>query len=205
MKRAITKKIKEVNLLPTLMLNKKKGVGFIIYRNAVVKKHAGSEFMINGKFRLGRTWNGITHNRSSLTAKKSSRLIVDGEFDCYDGCVVTIEENAVLRVGNGYINSNSKIYCFKEITIGDGAAISEEVVIRDSDNHKMLYDGYEMAKPIRIGNHVWIGFRAVILKGVTIGDGAVIAANALVNRDVPPNCLAAGIPARIIKRDIRWD
>lgn len=204
MKRAITRKIKEVSVLPTLMLNKKKGMDFIIYRNAVVKKHKGSSFLINGKFRLGRTWNGILHNRASLTAKNASRLIVNGEFDCYDGCVITIEENAVLQVGNGYINSNSKIYCFKEITIGDGAAISEEVVIRDSDNHELLYGGYEMTKPINIGNHVWIGFRAVILKGVTIGDGAVIAANALVNRDVPPNCLVAGVPAKIIKRDIRW-
>lgn len=171
----------------------------------MVKKHKGSEFTINGKFRLGRTWNGITHNRSSLTAKKSSRLIVDGEFDCYDGCVITIEENAVLELGNGYINSNSKIYCFNRILIGEGAAISEEVIIRDSDNHKLIYEGYEMTKPIIIGKHVWIGFRAVILKGVTIGDGAIIAANALVNKDVPPNCLAAGVPAKIIKRDVRWE
>lgn len=205
MKKAITKKIKEINLLSTLIFNKNKKLTFIIYKNAVVKKHEDSEFIIKGRFRLGRNWNGITHSKSSLTAKKSSKLIVNGEFDCYEGCIITIEENAVLQLGNGYINSNSKIYCFNKITVGDGVAISEEVIIRDSDNHKLLYEGYEMTKPITIGNHVWIGFRAVILKGVTIGDGAVIAANALVNRDVPPNCLVAGIPAKIVKQDIRWE
>lgn len=187
------------------MLNKSKKLNFIIYRNSVVKKHEESTFIINGKFRLGRNWNGITHSKSSLAAKKSSQLIVNGDFECYEGCIITIEENAVLQLGNGYINSNSKIYCYNKITIGDGAAISEEVIIRDSDNHKLLYEGYEMTKPITIGNHVWIGFRAVILKGVTIGDGAIIAANALVNKDVPPNCLVAGVPAKIIKRDVSWE
>ena len=53
--------------------------------------------------------------------------------------------------------------------------------------------------PITIGNHVWIGSRAVVLPGVSIGDGAIIAAGAVVTRDVPPNVIAGGVPARIIK------
>lgn len=205
MKETLTRRLQDINLFTTLMLNKNKRFNFIVYKNSSVNKHKESEFIINGKFHLGRNWNGISHSRSSLTAKKSSRLIVNGNFDSYEGCIFTIEENAVLQLGNSFINSNSRIYCFNKITIGDDVAISEEVVIRDSDNHTLIYEGYEMTKPITIGNHVWIGSRAVILKGVTIGDGAVIAANALVNKDVPPNCLVAGVPAKIIKRDIRWE
>ena len=49
-----------------------------------------------------------------------------------------------------------------------------------------------------------IGFGAVILKGVTIGDGAVIAAGAVVTQDVPSRCLAAGVPARVVREDITW-
>ena len=55
------------------------------------------------------------------------------------------------------------------------------------------------AAPIVVGKDVWIGAHATILKGVTIGDGAIIAAGAVVTRDVPPNTIAAGVPARVVK------
>jgi len=54
------------------------------------------------------------------------------------------------------------------------------VAIRDLDNHNIKYEGYEMSKPINIGNYVWIGMRAMILNGVTIGHGAIIVAAATV-------------------------
>ena len=57
---------------------------------------------------------------------------------------------------------------------------------------------------IKIGNHVWIGLGAIIFKGVTIGDGAAIAAGSIVLKDVPPNSLVAGVPAQIKKTNIRW-
>ena len=78
------------------------------------------------------------------------------------------------------------------------------VVIRDYDGHTIDLPGYEIAKPIHIGEHVWIGNRAIILKGVTIGDGAIVAAGALVTGDVPAHTIVAGVPARIIKENINW-
>ena len=82
--------------------------------------------------------------------------------------------------------------------------ISEDVIIRDSDNHELLYEGYRKSAPIWIGDHVWIGMRTMILKGVTIGEGAVIAAGAVVTRDVPPYTLVGGVPAKVIKENIHW-
>ena len=61
-----------------------------------------------------------------------------------------------------------------------------------------------VSKPIKIGNHVWIGQRATVLKGVTIGDGAVIAAGSIVTRDVPPHSLVGGIPAKVLKENVEW-
>ena len=78
------------------------------------------------------------------------------------------------------------------------------MLIRDSDNHTII-GGKEKTAPIKIGNHVWIGARATILKGVKIGDGAVVAAGAVVTRDVPPNTLVGGVPAKIIKENVSWE
>ena len=61
-----------------------------------------------------------------------------------------------------------------------------------------------MSAPIKIGNHVWIGQGATILKGVTIGNNSIIAAGAIVTKDIPANCIAAGVPARVIKEDVNW-
>ena len=83
--------------------------------------------------------------------------------------------------------------------------ISEDVIIRDSDNHCIKKTGYQKTKPIYIGNHVWIGLRATVLKGVTIGDGAIVAAGAVVNKDVPPKTLVGGVPARIISKNVEWE
>ena len=59
--------------------------------------------------------------------------------------------------------------------------------------------------PIEIGSNVLIGRRSMIMKGVKIGDGSVIAAGSVVTRDVPAKCLAAGVPARVIRQDIQWE
>ena len=55
-------------------------------------------------------------------------------------------------------------------------------------------------KPIKIGNNVWIGSNATILQGITIGDGAIIGANSVVKKDVPENTIAAGVPAKTIRK-----
>jgi acetyltransferase-like isoleucine patch superfamily enzyme len=62
-----------------------------------------------------------------------------------------------------------------------------------------------MTQPIHIGNHVWIGMNVTILKGVQIGDGAIIAAGAVVTRNIPARCLAGGVPARVLKENITWE
>jgi acetyltransferase-like isoleucine patch superfamily enzyme len=103
-----------------------------------------------------------------------------------------------------YVNRDVMIVALEAITIGACCRIAERVSIRDHDhrfddpNIPIVDQGY-VTSPIRIGRDCWIGCNAVILKGVSIGDGAVIAAGAVVTKDVPPRCLAGGVPARIIR------
>lgn len=122
------------------------------------------------------------------------------------GSYIQVGDNATLSVGNSFINREVKIICNKNITIGDDCIIAMGTVIRDNDGaqHQILSPDYQNSKEIKIGNHVWIGENSFILKGVTIGDGAIVAAASVVTKDVPPRCIVAGNPAQIIRRNIDW-
>ncbi len=141
---------------------------------------------------------------SYLSMGANSKLVVDQSFTIQDNAYVIIRGKAELQLGSGYINSNAQIVCSERITIGHGVAIADGVLIRDCDDHDLLYDGYMRTKPVVIGDHVWIGQKVTILKGVTIGDNAVIAAGSVVTKDVPANTLVGGVPAKPIKTNIEW-
>lgn len=105
------------------------------------------------------------------------------------------------------------ITCINKITIGDNCLTGKGVTITDNSHGEISRDLLDMAPnmrkvvskgPVVIGNNVWIGEKATILPNVSIGDGAIVAANAVVNKDVPPYCVVAGIPAIIVK-DLRED
>jgi len=99
-----------------------------------------------------------------------------------------------------FINSGCKFQDQGGITIGDDVLIGHNVVIATL-NHSMDPDrrGDMEPKPVRIGNKVWVGANATILPGVTIGDGVVIAAGAVVNKNVAPATVVGGVPARFIR------
>ena len=101
---------------------------------------------------------------------------------------------------NVFINSGC---CFQDqggIIIGDGVQIGHQVVFA-TINHGISPEkrGDHHFKPVRVGNRVWIGAHATILPGVTIGDGAIVAAGAVVTKDVPANTIVGGVPAKVIK------
>ena len=106
-----------------------------------------------------------------------------------------------IKIGkNVFINSGC---CFQDqggIEIGDGALIGQQVVIA-TINHSLNADKRAdmLPLPVKIGSRVWIGAHATILSGVTVGNNAVIAAGAVVTKDVPDNAVVAGVPAKIIK------
>ena len=94
--------------------------------------------------------------------------------------------------------------------IGHDVLIASHVYITDHDHQFLIPDlhvGYQplTVAPVRIGNYVWIGENVVILKGVTVGDNAVLGANSVVTQNVPPYAVVGGAPARIIKYRPRPD
>lgn len=124
---------------------------------------------------------------------------VDKSFKLFPPLYTDFGKN--IKVGrNVFINSGC---CFQDqggIEIGDGTLIGHQVVIatlnHDPDPEKR---GDMFPRPVKIGAKVWIGSHATLLPGVTVGEGAIVAAGAVVTRDVPPRSVVAGVPARVIK------
>lgn len=114
-----------------------------------------------------------------------------------------------ITIGNGCsIRENSHITAINSITIGDNLLTGTNVYISDNSHgettleHMMLPPSARplySKGPVVIGNNVWLGNNVCILAGVTIGDGAIVAANSVVTKDVPAYSLAAGVPAVIKK------
>lgn len=107
-----------------------------------------------------------------------------------------------ISVGEGvFINACCHFQDHGGVTIGDGCQIGHNVVFATL-NHELPAErrGVTRPAPITLGKNIWVGSNATILQGVTIGDNAVVAAGAVVTKDVPANTIVGGVPARVIKR-----
>lgn len=174
--------------------------------NAVFEKDSTARLELFADLILGYNLREGSNAETYLKMHKNSALNVTGVFRAFFNSSIEIWENGELTLGKSYINSNSVIACAEKITIGDNCAIARNVFIYDSDHHTFITEEKAQKKsaPITICDRVWIGVNSVILKGVTIGEGAVIGAGSVVTKSVPPGCLAVGNPARVIKEGVVW-
>lgn len=165
-----------------------KGWHLILSKIYLRKASAGSMVMCRRKPSLNISGSLIIGSGSKLWS-----VINRVRISSFKGAEIIIGENT-------FING-ARIAAKRRITIGSNVHIAPEVVIMDSDFHDATdLEAAGNSADVIIGNHVWISTRAMILKGVTIGDGAVVAAGAIVTKNVPAHTLVAGIPARQIKK-----
>ncbi len=115
-------------------------------------------------------------------------------------------KGAKLSIGNSCGISNAVICCRKGITLEDGASLGGGTSLYDNDFHPLdaserIWDGGDVkSAPIIIRRRAWVGGHCLILKGVTIGENSVIGAGSVVTRDIPANVIAAGVPAKVLRR-----
>jgi galactoside O-acetyltransferase len=172
---------------------------------------------------LARLWGGAREWQVAPSAKVSLRSafgplparVAIGEGSIVAARLCADRPESEIRIGSRTFIGRSTIICAQGVTIGDDVLISWGCQIVDHDSHALDWadrssdvgDWYKGSKdwskvpcaPVVIGNRVWIGFNALVLKGVHIGDGAVVAAGSVVTRDVPANSLVGGNPARVIR------
>lgn len=205
----LLKNWRHIDKIATLRLRKRntnrKGFSAIVMKGGRVSVSPSSSLTVKqGRLTLNAKWDRKDPFSSLLVLAEDARLNCENSFDIYSGAKVYVNKGATLTLGGGYTNHNLNLSCFDSITIGKGVVISENVTIRDSDDHTLVGASKPMTQPVVIGDHVWIGMNVTILKGVTIGNGAIIAAGAVVTKDVPDNALAGGVPARILKTGVSW-
>jgi len=134
---------------------------------------------------------------ANISLGKRCRLGMDVELRTIDKGKISMGEDTRL-------NRGCSLTSYSKITVGDFTIIGEFVSIRDANHgmkrgEPMRYQEHD-TRPIHIGRDVWIGRGSCILPGVTIGDGSVIGANSVLTRDIPPYSIAAGIPAKVIRK-----
>ena len=136
-----------------------------------------------------------------------NRISIGADSGIYRNTFFELGPQARVSIGDYCTLVAPIIRAESEVTIGDYALIAHEVVITDCESagraarrpaRGSLAPIGCKPRPVRIGNDVWIATRAIVLAGVTIGDGAIVGAGAVVSEDVPPRTIVSGNPARVV-------
>lgn len=158
------------------------------------------------------------HSFSAFRSRHDAGFHLGLGSSVYMGCMFDVGTGGRVSVGDYSLLHGVWLVCDSGITIGDHALISWNVVLMDTYrvsrnvqerrsalerlavSRERRLDGNVEARPITIGNNVWIGFDACVLPGVTIGDGAVVGARSVITGDVDAYTVVAGNPARTVRR-----
>ncbi|MGZ4299709.1 MAG: acyltransferase [Solirubrobacteraceae bacterium] len=141
-----------------------------------------------------------------LEALREGRLEIGANTLLEPGVWITAPAPARIRIGSGtYLNLGVMVAALDLVEIGDHCMFANGCFITDADHRvddpqrPITWQGFRSKGPTRVGDNVWCGANVVITSGVTVGERSVIGANSVVNRDVPPYSVAAGVPARVIR------
>jgi acetyltransferase-like isoleucine patch superfamily enzyme len=146
--------------------------------------------------------------------RKNCRLII-GHDSIFSATTRFERDGGEIVIGDRCFIGRSNLICYNKITIGDDVIMSWGITVVDHNSHSMItserssdvkdwasgFKNWSNVKslPVNIQDKAWIGFNVIILKGVTIGQGAIVGAGAVVTKDVPAYCVVAGNPARVIR------
>jgi acetyltransferase-like isoleucine patch superfamily enzyme len=194
------------SIFRTLYLSARFRGRIIVRRGTFVRLDPGARIVCTPGSRLLLGPRSYVRTPCALHIRRNGSLSIDGQVTIHRGTRVVVGEGAHLEMGpRSYINYNSTVACYERITIGSDCAISWDTTILDGNVHELVVAGVPKprTRPVHIGDNVWIGTGAIIV-GASIGSGSVVGAGSVVTTDIDPAALAAGNPARVIRKDITW-
>jgi len=139
-------------------------------------------------------------NVGSIRLGDGVTLSFQPQGNVYRSSLRTYFPDARIEIGDACVIQGAIIHCNCAVKIGARTRLAPGVILCDNDSHAPVIaaaarDARPPQAPITLGQNVWLGMRTIVLKGVTIGDNTILAANSIVTRDLPANVLAGGIPA----------
>ena len=179
----------------------------------VYLNHFCSRIERNGKGRIIPYKNAVIDLEKESKTETYVRLRENAVWDAKKGCEIsygsTIEilKNAELESKYFTMNSFSTLVSAKKIILGEDVMIARNAFVFDSDFHVIEYDENqaEYSETVSIGDHVWIGANAIILKGVIVGNGSMIAANTVVTKNVEQGVMVGNEKKLcVLKENVRW-
>lgn len=142
-----------------------------------------------------------------LGAFRSGRLEIGQGCHLEPGCWITMSEHAKVKLGDDvWLNRNVMLAAEREISVGDHVMFANGCFIGDASHRfddpdlPITWQGFTSKGPVRIGSNCWFGVNVVVTSGVTIGDHCVVGANSVVTGDLPDASIAAGSPAKVIRK-----
>jgi len=157
----------------------------------------------NSKLIFGR--NCRIGENINITLEKNCIVEIDDDCALCNGTSISARSSSIVNIGKNCVFNNVSIDVFCNISIGNNCVVAPEVSLRDGDGHDILgLDSPNYPKPIKIGNSVWLGKNAKILKGVEIGNNCVIGTGSIVSKSFSENLLIAGVPAKVLRTGITW-
>lgn len=221
--KSLCKLLANVNLWKTLRFNlhyfdfkTALRLPILIYHRTILLK-MGGKIVIDGPVKpamvkFGAYGLGTQDKLYSRTIwEVSGTVVIKGKASFGRGSKISVGKEATLTLGEHFvITGGSEIICQKEINFGCDCLLSWDILIMDTDFHQVLNEKGETTnapRPINIGNHVWIGCRNTILKGVTIGDNNIVSANSTIAKSIKDTDSVIGGHGKsvgVIKRGIDW-
>ena len=211
---AMLRMLKQIDILGFIKWNylksnikRDKGAYLIPYRHSTIDIDKSASVLLHANIHINPQEVNGTKKEAILFVRPNGRLVINGAVRLLSGATLQVQQNASIDIGQAYINHDATIIAANNMKLGNGLLISRNVTIFDSDFHTILdKDGNQIntIKNIEIGDHVWVGVNATLLRGTKIGKGAVIAAGAVVGGKIKEGTMAAGNPARSYS-EIQWE
>lgn len=185
------------------------GENSVIGQECCIKLGDDAKISIGDNVKLGKWGTLCTYPKSSIFIADNCRFAHGAFIAAYPESAISFGDGTTMEQGNVIL-----ALPYTEISFGKDVMISRQTFYQSNDGHA-IFDvktgeninstpEISRTRKIKIGDHVWIGQSAIVLYNTDVGNGSIIGAGSLVKGRFPNNCTIAGVPAKVVKRDIAW-